>query len=130
VGVSALVAVEPAAPVGHDGLGVLCATEGGSGEDLPLQAGEDRPRCSVVKARANRAHRLRDVQLPAEARERLGSVGRSAVGVEGDASDRVWPPPRAVTAIRIAERARFLLVCLLTATASSLREYKSITVAG
>ncbi len=49
-GVSAVVIVEPGAPVQHDGPGLVDGSEVVPGEDFPLQGGEERLRGCVVEA--------------------------------------------------------------------------------
>src|SRR4051794_36975394 len=70
--VPALVVVEAVAPVDHHRAGLRGAVELVPGEHLPLQAGEERLRGCVVKARADPAHRLADPQPSAQTAELVG----------------------------------------------------------
>src|SRR4051795_10440386 len=85
--VPALVVVEAVAPVDHHRAGLRGAVELVPGEHLPLQAGEERLRGGVVKARADPAHRLADPQPSAQAAELVGGVGRAAIGGKDDPAD-------------------------------------------
>ena len=59
----------------HDGLGLTGVAEVVAGEDLPLQAAEERLLGGAIEAPSDPAHRLADLELAAQPGERVRGVG-------------------------------------------------------
>lgn len=80
--VAAGVFTEAVAPLEHDGLGLSGVEEAVSGQDFPVQAGEEGFGGVVVEAGPDPAHGLADAHRVAQLHERAGGVGGAPVGVK------------------------------------------------